>query len=179
MTRSGMKHLAVRRLANQVPNASTLRNAGARGAVRAAREFLYRVDIGRFAAPSATVFLKTLDSHTEGLVRALPRGARHWGLARKVLNLFLAEATANQIVRRGWRLSRVEPWLEVPLDTQVAEALKRDAGLDALPPWRGVFKLRSTDSTIYQNVARRVARRKGLHRVRLDLVYWTRDPRGI
>jgi hypothetical protein len=67
VTRSEMERLAVERLANQVPNASTMRNAGATGAVIAARRYLYALNLRRFAAPSAEAFRRTLDQHTEAL----------------------------------------------------------------------------------------------------------------
>jgi hypothetical protein len=46
-----MGRLALKRLANQVPNASTMRNAGAKGAVAKARAYLYDVELSLSANP--------------------------------------------------------------------------------------------------------------------------------
>ncbi len=71
--------------------ASTVRGRGNAGVVAASRSHLRRVDLSRFGQTTRARFNKNLDSATIALRDSLPRGARHWGLARKVLNIFLRD----------------------------------------------------------------------------------------
>jgi N-glycosylase/DNA lyase len=58
---------------------------------RAARGFLCEIDLRAFRTPNPSHFRTVLDETTERLLHAFPEEARHWGLARKGLNLFLRE----------------------------------------------------------------------------------------
>src|SRR6516165_5083998 len=85
-----------RRVANVVIGSSTLRNQGAARVIETARAFLAKLKISRFVGDRDT-FTQELDRQTKKLARAickLPRvltdGAKHWGTARKALNLFLS-----------------------------------------------------------------------------------------
>ncbi len=156
-----------------------MRNQGAPGAVKSARKYLRdRLDLGAFRGVSARRFSRLLDRHTEALRSALPANARRWGLARKLLNLFLEEAFYNRFLTRRYRLARLARLFEIPLDSQVAQGLREESEGHTLPEWPGVKWLRREQSTRYQEVSADVAARRGLPRVALDLVYWRREVKG-
>lgn len=154
-----------------------MRNPGAPGVIPTAREYLANLNLDDFQGPSAEQFRRALNRHTKRLQRKFPGGAHHWGLARKVLNIFLMEVNYNRFLIRAHRLAHVLPLLEVPLDSQVASGLRqeaRDLGM-ALPRWQGVSGLRPRESQIYQEFALKLAREWDTRRVLLDLVFWRRD----
>lgn len=155
-------------------SASTSRNQGAEGVVAKARLLLSTVELSRFAVSSRTTFMELLDSETQRIRHQLPRGARHWGTARKALNTFLRDVLNHLYLREYYRLGRIEPWLEVPLDKQVASSLSRDFRSGDLPKWMGVKYLQPGDSAAYQEVAATVADKKYRlpAKVHLDLYYW-------
>lgn len=153
---------------------SALRNQGSRNVLPAARRFLKKLRLNRFSVNSRRKFREVLDSHTVALQKSLPTGARHWGSARKALNLFLRDALYNRYLSRHYGLNRVERWLEVPLDSFVATGIRKALPLDALPRWKGVKTLKPNLSDRYQAAARRVARAEGTPPVHLDLKWWRR-----
>ena len=104
---------------------------------------------------------------------ALPRRERHWGLARKALNLFLRECLYNAYLRRAYHLSRAEAYLELPMDSFTVRGVRRKSSNQSLPRWLGVRKLTAEASEKYQERASRLAAEEGLARVHLDVYYWT------
>lgn len=158
---------------------STLRNQGAPGVVDAARNYLEELPLREFHVPTRTRFRRVLDKHTDQLQKKLPRGARNWGAARKALNIFLRDVVYNQYLCRHYGLRRLERWLEVPLDRDVATALIDDRPKSMhLPSWRSIKALTETRSDLFQNAARAVAKKRGVARVHLDIEYWRRDKGG-
>ena len=135
--------------------ATVLRNMGAPGMVAAAREFVTTMDLAALVLPTESTFLAKLDEQTKALEVALPARGSSSGAARKSLNLFLGEAYYHQFVCRAYGLERIAPWLEVPLDSQVAAFLRREAAERSvmLPAWLGVKWLTPTDSAYYQAFA--------------------------
>jgi len=119
--------------------------------------------------------LKTLDRHTEALRRRFPLKARHWGAARKALNLFLMDACHNRHLYAYHKLSTIEQWLEVPLDSFVAKGLRRDIPGSLLPKWNSIKGLSKSQSDSYQESAKVAAASRGVARVHLDLYYWSKD----
>lgn len=87
-----------------------------------------------FGTSSAARFLSRLDSATDGLKRALPKGAQHWGLARKGLNIFLRDCLYTTYLRDEYRLARAEPFFEVPLDSITGTRLVKESR-GAISPW--------------------------------------------
>jgi hypothetical protein len=152
---------------------STARGMGPPGTIKAAREFLKDVDLQRFKTNSAAAFGKELDRATEELARALPKDARRWGSARKFLNIFLRGCCYNKYLCSHYKLSSLEEWLEIPLDSHVARGLKRDS-VSSLPRWPGVIHLTPDISKLYQAAATEVARKDRVHPVHLDIRYWRR-----
>jgi hypothetical protein len=96
-----------------------------------------------------------------------------WGAARKAINLFLRDCTYDHHPRSHCHLGRIEPWLEVPLDSFVASALRKTRKGRNLPRWDSLIKLEPEVSRNYQEVAQAIADGKGIARVHLDLRYWT------
>lgn len=176
MRRNGvMDGQTLRRLrrfrAEEIP-ANAIRNQGAPGVLGAARAFLRRLSLPRFRTRSRARFEAHLDAVTERLRRKLPAKAQHWGTARKAVNLFLRDCVYDHHLRTRYGLATVEPWLEVPLDSYVAGALRARRRGRRLPRWRGLKKLTPGDSARYQEAAQRLAQRKGVYRVDLDLYWW-------
>lgn len=159
------------RAARIAAGASATRHQG-KGTAKAAREWLCRLNLRRFAVSDAVVFQERLDHATERLVAALPPGARSWGLARKLLNIFLRDVLYTTHLSSHFRLRRLEPVLEIPLDSITADQLRSRMRRRVLPRWRGVKHLTSEVSEHYQSHALAVARRKGVARVHLDTFWW-------
>ncbi len=169
------------RIANVAIGPTTLRNQGTPGIVDAARSFLWNLDLARFVADDQAVFMSELDARTEALRRRFPVGAReNWGAARKSINLFLAEAYYHQFVCKAYRLDRVVSFLEVPLDSQVANFLlqaARDIHVTGLPSWHGIKYVTPPNNKKYQDFALVCAKQKfgeDWERVHLDVVIWGR-----
>ena len=162
------------RIAELAIGISTLRNRGAPGVVSAAREFLKRLDLAAFRTGSRQRFQSRLNVATRRLKDRLPKGARNWGAARKALNIFLSDVLYNHYLRSRHHLDRLEEWLEVPLDRDVAAALRAESEGAAPPRWKTIKRLTPDVSRRYQAIAQVVARRRGIQRVHLDLHYWRR-----
>ena len=151
---------------------STLRNQGAPGVVKAARDFLANVDIKSFSVNSAQEFSTTLDQVSANLVRALPEGARNWGTARKALNIFLRDCLYNQFLCSHFAILQIHPWLEIPLDSHVMTGLRTTSYRNELPRQSTIIGLTSLDSDKYQEVAAKVADKLECTRVDLDIYLW-------
>jgi len=140
---------------------------------------------------NAKAFRRMLDKQTEALRVSLPlvknnngtSKGQYWGSARKFLNIFLFECVLNKHLCRYYRLAKLEPWLEVPLDNFVHidicedyKIIEKFAGCDLfLPRWKGIIHLTPNDNNEFQFIASAVARITHMERVHLDLVYWTTD----
>src|SRR5947207_4582838 len=114
MTHRQFLKVLQQRIASAAVTPSAARRMGPKGTVKVAREFLSKVDL-RHVGSSQKNYASVLDKLTLGLIRALPDGAKHWGAARKFLNIFLRDATYNVYLRDAYRLDRIENGLEVPL----------------------------------------------------------------
>jgi len=122
--------------------AGTVRGQRA-GVQPAIREYLNKhVDLRRVPKKRGE-FRQWLNRRTRGVLCALKGKARErpWGLARKVVNLFLRDCLYNHYLRHKYRLARMETWLEVPLDSVVARELRKlakETGWGPLPMWPGL-----------------------------------------
>jgi hypothetical protein len=159
------------RAARGALGASIMRSAGGRGAVRAGRGFLEEIDLRRFRTSSETRFRSALDETTAGLQAAFPRQARHWGLARKGLNIFLRDCLASVYLRDTYSLQMAEEFYEVPLDSVSGTMLHRLSN-GSLPRWGTVRDLTPDLSDEFQTVAGRIAANRGIARVHLDAIWW-------
>lgn len=162
------------RVARMAVGASAARGQGA-GVVGAGREFFEALPLAPFGQPERLVFEANLDRVTDELRLALPPGAQSWGLARKLVNIFLRDSAYTSHLREAHGLHLVEPLLELPLDSITASALQD--GDNRLPRWLGVKALTSTASAQYQLAAQERAGQMGIARVHLD-AYWWADQRS-
>ena len=170
-----MLPLIEKRLAETAVGASALRSQGAKGVIAAAREHLRSLNLKDFT--DADTFRQRLDVETDGMLARFPDGCNSWGGARKALNLFLRDVLYNRYTAAAYDFNAVEPLMEVPLDHDVAQRLRKEPeGVD-LPGWPRLIRLTPSVSDEYQDVALAVAERCGLCRVHIDLLYW-RAPVG-
>jgi len=131
------------------------------------------LDLRVFArAKNQTSFEELLDKTTEKLRLALPEYWQRWGSSRKFLNIFLRDAFYNRYLCNVYKLRKLEPWLEIPLDRDVANGLRSERGGKSLPAWKTVIGLDQQTSKLYQNFASHIAKKKNISRVHLDLWYW-------
>jgi hypothetical protein len=157
---------------------SSLRNQGAKGVLAATRLFFKEIDLAAVGTLGSREWSEWLDRETDRLRLSFPRGAqKSWGGARKALNLFVRTCLYNSYLSKAYGLQRIEPFLEIPLDKDVAlglarEAAKRGHELRRFQTIKGLLK---ADSEAYQAFATKLARELGLRRVHLDLVFWRRE----
>ena len=165
------------RLASLVIGPTTLRNQGAEGVTKAARDFLSGRDLRPLRDVEPDAYGHLLDQWTEQLRVGLPEGGQNWGTARKALNVFLVEVFSNKYLASKYNMSRLGQVLEVPLDSQVNKKLRRFSRAHdiTLPPWPGVRELTPQVSRQYQETASQMAAELDLCRALLDVVIWRRE----
>jgi hypothetical protein len=161
------------RTARVAVSASSVRGAGGKGVVGAARNFLRQLDLSRFAVGNRSAFAAELDRATNELRSALPRGAQHWGIARKVLNIFLRDCFYTSYLVSTFRLDRSEVFMELPLDSITAKQLKSTVGRGALPSWCGVKHVTPEINARFQDAAAKEATKQRIERLHLDAVWWS------
>lgn len=152
---------------------SSMRGAGHRGVVSAGREFLATIDLARFSRASKPEFERELDRVTKRLMNAFPSRARHWGLARKGLNIFLRECLYTVYLRQAFRLDKAERFFEIPLDSLTGRAL-HSLFPNTVPRWKTVRGLRKPVSDELQRHASMCAAEHRIARVHLDALWWGR-----
>jgi hypothetical protein len=170
-------HRLRQRMANLVPGPSTLRKHG-KGIPDAARPFLMSIDPAIFVVADESTFSAQLDKVTLALEQHFPEGTRSWGGPRKLINLFLRDVLYNVYLCPMYRFDAIRPWLEVPLDSHVAQGLVNEEEGKGLPKWPKIKYLKAAQSSEYQQVASSVARRLNLARVDLDVIYWRAQKLG-
>jgi hypothetical protein len=148
---------------------------GPKGTIAAARGYLAEIELGCLRGKTEKEFFKWLNQETKRLLRKLPHDAQNWGAARKFLNIFLRGIVYNKHICEKYSLDHIEPWLELPLDSHVAEGLCSEDNGKSLPRWTTVISLDKKTSKKYQDFASRMAKKKGVNRVDLDLIYWRRN----
>jgi hypothetical protein len=174
MTHEELLRAIQSRAARIAVGASTARGRGNGGVVAASRDFFTRLDLGPFGGAPAN-FGQTLDQTTQDLLMALPSNGRHWGLARKLVNIFLRDCLYTTHLDSQHRLSASEHLFELPLDSLTAKALKRATGRGMLPQWPGLRHLAQDVSASFQEAAKTNAASKTVARVHLDAVWWSLD----
>ncbi len=160
-------------LANSI-SISTVRRMGPTGTLARIREFLKEgVDLQYVTESDPANFPHVLDNLTHRLRGRLDPEARHWGVARKCLNLFFRDALYNYYLRKTYHLAKLEPYLEIPLDSNVGRRLREKD--PSLPAWRTVKGLTPELSARFQEAAAQIAKRENTRRVHLDVRYWRGD----
>ena len=153
--------------------ASTMRGRGNTGTVSASRQFLRSLPLQRFALDDPSRFAAELDHMTDDLCAALPLNAQHWGLARKILNVFLRDCLYTSYLSEAYELRRAEKFFEIPLDSITAQQLQFIAGRGVLPRWPGVRYVTADMSARYQAVAAEEASARKIARAHLDALWWS------
>ncbi|HUY68388.1 MAG TPA: hypothetical protein VMV79_03710 [Alphaproteobacteria bacterium] len=168
--------------ANVAISPSTVRGMGPKGTMKAAIDFLAVLDLSQFTkCNSHETFNELLNKMTKELQKKLPRDlpkgrGQYWGTARKCLNIFLRDAFYNHYLREKFCLSKLEPWLEVPLDSYVAKGLRAEKDGEDLPKWESVVRLEQAANANYQKFAEEDIKSDSIwkSRVHLDVRYWRR-----
>lgn len=172
-----------RRIAQVSVGASALRNQGGPGVIDKCRRYLEsKLDLQAFAISmeDQKKFYAFLDSHTEALQKEFGLSFNNWGAARKALNLFFRDTVYNKYFSEQF-LPTYTPdtfeclisVLEVPLDKHVANGILNDTTLTNLA-WPGIKHLTKSVSDIFQGEASKIANKKEIARVHLDLKYYLR-----
>jgi hypothetical protein len=172
MTEAKFLSIVQSRTARVAIGASTVRGRGNAGTVAAARRFLRSLPLRRFAVRNPNRFAAELNRTTNDLCTALPRKAQRWGLARKILNIFLRDCLYTTYLAEAYHLQRAERFLEVPLDSITARELRLAAGRGGLPRWPGVRNVTADVSARYQAVAANQAKPLNIARIHLDSLWW-------
>ena len=172
MKQNGLLHAAHSRVARLAIGPSTVRGKKGKGVIQNSRRFLRSIRLQSFGVSDAA-FRRVLNRTTDQLARKLPKHSRQWGLARKVLNIFLRDCLYNFYLRRAHSLHRAERFLELPLDSITARQVRQDTRRKKPTAWPGVRRLPKTLSDEYQNAAQEIARKKGMARLHLDALWWS------
>ncbi len=115
-----------------------------------------------------------LEKWTDRLVTSCTRRVS-FGTARKCLNIFLRDTVYNFYTLNYYKLCAIVPLLEVPLDGKVAKGIRDDLPNEQLPKWNGIVNLNRDQHNNYQCAAEWIAcEHYNMHRVHLDLIYFTR-----
>jgi hypothetical protein len=122
------------------------------GTAAKARAFASALDLSPFGTSSRREFGRLLDRVTEDMRHSLPKQARSWGLARKLVNILLRDCLYHWHLRDKYRLEKAEAFLEIPLDSITARELAAQSS-QPLPRWEGVKHLQPVDSASYQVAA--------------------------
>src|SRR5206468_315193 len=91
-------------------------------------------NLAQFGTNNQLAFRRALDRTTERLQGELP--GRSWGLARKLLNIFLRDSLYTGYLSRAFGLRAAERFLEIPLDSITAKRIREK--VPDVPRWRGV-----------------------------------------
>jgi hypothetical protein len=159
------------RVARIAISASAARGQQAPGLVKAARDFCVGIDLSQFSTTESALFASRLEATTQELLKVLPPAGQSWGVARKLLNIFLRDALYTCYLRDGYNLTASEEFFEIPLDSISSKQILRLPSI-TLPGWPGVKYLSADFSEKYQSVAQREADRRGMKRVHLDTIWW-------
>jgi hypothetical protein len=158
------------RAAHVAITASATRGQGASGVVECARDFAVALRLSRFGTSDEHAFERQLDAATDSLRLCLPNAAASWGLARKLLNIFLRDSFYTSYLAKAHGLSAAERLFEIPLDKITAKQIRK--ARPEVPRWPGVKYLDPAESTAYQAAALEIAKRHRMARVHLDAYWW-------
>lgn len=152
--------------------ASATRKQG-KGVRQTAYEFMAELPLRPFGTGNPHLFAARLNSVTLRLLSRLPRRCRkRWGLARKLINIFLRDALYTTYLAKAYRLHRAAAFYEVPLDSIVAKKLRALCRDDHLNRWKSLRSLERSASRQYQRAAATLATKHGINRVDLDAWLW-------
>lgn len=159
------------RVARIACGSSATRGQGS-GVAESARNFLTTLPLNYFVVSHKVLFERRLDDATVYLEKAFPKKVGSWGLARKLLNIFLRDALYTSYLDDKYALSKVEGSFEVPLDSITASKIREIGYFESLPRWPGVRHLDPELSELYQLCALDIAEERQIPRVHLDTYFW-------
>ena len=164
--------LVQRRIANISVGGSTVRGQP-KGTLDTARKYLASIDLRKFSTvTNEEGFNKLLNEHTRLLQENLP--SQSWGISRKVLNIFLFQATHDIFLNKKYSLNAVIQHLELPLDNPNAKNLKRLAKAEDFKlHWKNIYSLEPDVSAKLQKYAKKHAHSEyQCARCYLDVYWW-------
>ena len=162
-------------IANASIGASTTRRLIPKRSIGDVRRFLKtEIKPEIFANVTAKNFGSKLDRLTKKLQTCSSRGYIRWGPARKFINLYLRDLSYNYRLRRVYRFSQFENFLELPIDSNVAVWLEAK-GAEGLPRWPGVKHLGKSKHIKFQECADAIAEKCKISKVHLDLDAWRNE----
>ena len=126
--------------------------------------------MAQFGTNDQVAFRHILDRTTKRLARKLPTKGRSWGLARKLLNIFLRDSLYTGYLSRAYGLRAAEHFFEVPLDSITGKQIHKR--VHEVSRWKGVRQVSPEISAAYQAAALLLARKQGVSRVHLDAIWW-------
>ncbi len=155
------------------------------GMTAIARKHLANLNIQTFSsAVDKESFQNILNTETDNLIKKFFEvSPKNWGASRKVLNIFLRNVYYNTYLNKYYKFDAVKEWLEIPLDRHVGNGMQIDldsVGIEPKEPfrqWNTIKDLTQQDSDYYQEIASRIAKKKGVLRVDLDVFYWRSEKR--
>lgn len=162
------------RVARVAVGPSTVRG-NPRGTATAARRALRALPIKAFSVRNAGAFARALDWATARVQSKLPAGEQRWGVARKVLNIYLRDCVYSAHLRSVYTLGHIEAYCEVPLDSITAKRIREATQGAELPRWPGVRNLTPQVSAQYQAVAAQIGKGSRVKRVHLDVFWWSQE----
>jgi len=166
--------LIQKRIANISVGSSTVRGQP-KETVKITRNYLGSINLQSFSdIKDQTQFNILLDKHTEALKKQIP--SKSWGISRKVLNIFLFQASHDIILNRKYALDCIISYLELPLDNPNAKRLVKYARLKNIRlNWNNIYSLKHETSKLFQDFAKEYAHDKyDCERCYLD-IYWRRS----
>jgi hypothetical protein len=154
---------------------STVRGQG-EGLVASARASCSSMPLDRFSTLNEAEFARRVDEATIEVQDRMPTLTRSWGMARKIVSIFLRDSLYNTYLNTAYSLQQCENFLELPLDSITVKYLKGSALPGALPRWRGIKYLTSGENSEFQKHAARQAASRQIARIHLDAVWWGMRP---
>jgi len=95
------------------------------------------------------------------------------------MNVFLRNSYYNQFLCSCFNLHLAVAFYEVPLDSKVAEELRKLDKHKVLPKWPGVKYLDKHANAVYQSHLGQLAVQSAVDRVHLDAILWQRLGRAL
>jgi len=159
-----------KRISNISVSSSTVRGQP-KLTVQSIRDFLIELDLSQFEnIDEQDSFGKILDELTYKLMNRMPSGK--FGFARKCLNIFLLEITHNTILVGKYKLDKLIPFLEVPIDNPNEKELRKQAK-EVNWQWKSIKDLQSEDNRKIQVFTKDfMLDTHHLERVYFDLINW-------
>lgn len=164
--------LIQKRIVNISVSSSTVRGQP-KGTVKITRNYLGSIDLQSFSEiHDETQFNLLLDKHTESLKEQIP--SKSWGISRKVLNIFLFQASHDIILNRKYGLDCIISFLELPLDNPNAKRLVKYAKqVNKRLNWNNIYSLQPETSNLFQDFAKKYAQDNyHCERCYLDVYWW-------